>query len=156
MTTDLEKAINSARLWGFSLMGMTLGIWDMVEESAASLSPQIGSQLLSMLEAQFHFKPAGETPEVLLTELGQIFVNEFAFASKVELECMDKTLRVLFTKAVGTAEFNLMKERGVEKLFSHPFLCVGIAALSRLGYKARGSVDVDPVAQATTVSFELL
>jgi hypothetical protein len=50
----------------------------------------------------------------------------------------------------------MLKEQGVKKLFSHPFMCTGLAALSRLGVKSRGDVQVDAVTKGVTVNFELV
>lgn len=156
MATDLDKSNNRARLWGLTSIGMTMGIWDMVEESATSLSPQIGAQILEMVEKQLGCEIAGEKPEELAVELARIFVDEFGFASEAKVDCTDNVIRVSFKNAVGTPEFAMMKQHGVEKLFSHPVLCTGLAAASKLGFKSRGSVEVDPATNGTVVTFELL
>ena len=75
---------------------------------------------------------------------------------KFKVENADKTIRITFQHAVGSPEYAMLKERGVEKLFSHPFLCTGIAALARMGIKARGNVEVDKAANSQTITFELL
>jgi hypothetical protein len=156
MATDLDKSNNRARLWGLTTIGMTMGIWDMVEESASSLSPQIGAQILGMVEKQLGLEIAGEKPEELFVDLGRIFVDEYGFASEAKVDRADKVIHVSFKNSVGTPEFAMAKKQGVEKLFSHPFLCTGLAALSKLGLKSRGSVEVDPDTRGTVVTFELL
>jgi hypothetical protein len=50
----------------------------------------------------------------------------------------------------------MLKEQGAKKLFSHPFLCTGLAALSRLGFRSRGNVEVDATTKAVVVDFELV
>lgn len=156
MATEQQKYANRARLWGLTVVGMTMGIWDMVEESSLALSPQIGAQILTMLEKQLGLEIAGEKPEHLLIELGRIFVDEYGFASEAKVESADKTLRVTLENAVGTPEFAMMKEHGVEKAFSHPFFCAGLASLTRLGLKARGSVEIDATAKRYVITYELI
>ncbi len=156
MATDLEKNAHRARMWGLTTTSMTFGIWEMVEELATSLTPIIGAQLLGELEKQLGLEIAGEKPADLFVELGRIFVDELGFGSEVKVENADKTIRITFQHAVGSPEYAMLKERGVEKLFSHPFLCTGIAALARMGIKARGNVEVDKAANSQTITFELL
>jgi len=154
MATDQQKFANRARLWGLTVMGMTLGIWDMVEETSLTLSPQIGSQTLAEMEKQLGLEIAGEKPEHLLNELGRIFVDEYGFASEARVESNAKTFKVTLENAVGTPEWAMMKERGVAKAFSHPFFCTGLAALSRIGLKCRGSVETDAAAKRYVITFE--
>jgi len=156
MATEQEKNAHWAQMLGLIASGLTLGIWEMVEESATSLTPLIGAQLIGEIEKKLGLEIAGEKPEDLFVELGRIFVDEYGFGSEVKVESADKTTRVTFKNAIGSAEFAMLKERGVEKLFSHPFLCAGIAALARMGIKARGNFEVDKATNIQTISFELL
>ena len=133
MATEQEKTTHLARMLGLATVGMTLGIWELVEESATTLTPIIGTQLIGEIEKQLGLEIAGEKPEDLFVELGRIFVDEYGFASEAKVVSADKTIRVTFKNAVGSPEFAMLKERGVEKLFSHPFMCTGVAALSRMG-----------------------
>ncbi|NMB88362.1 MAG: hypothetical protein GYA17_08365 [Chloroflexi bacterium] len=156
MATEQEKINNRVRMWALGFMGMTMGIWEIIEESSVSLSPQIGAQILKMAEKQLGLEIAGEKPEDVLVELGRIFVDEYGFAGEASVEGSDKTIRVTLKNAVGTPEFAQVLEHGVEKLFSHPFLCAGLAALARMGCKARGNVVVDSANHSYLVTFELL
>jgi hypothetical protein len=156
MATEQQKYANRARLWGLTVVGMTMGIWDMVEEASVALSPQIGAQLLTMLEKQLGLEIAGEKPDHLLVELGRIFVDEYGYASEVKVAGADKSFQVTMENAVGTAEFAMMKARGVEKAFSHPFFCAALAAFARLGLKARGEVVADAANKRIVINFELI
>ena len=156
MATDQEKIAHQVRMLGLTTVGMTLGIWELVEESATSLTPIIGSQLLGEIEKQLGLEIAGEKPQDLFVELGRIFVDEYGFASEAKVESADKSILVTFKNAMGSLEYAMLKERGVEKLFSHPFLCTGIAAMARMGLKARGNVDIDKATNSQTITFDLL
>lgn len=156
MATEQEKTAHREQLLALMLLGMTVGIWDMVEESATSLSPVIGENILGEIEKQLGLEIAGEKPEDILVELGRIFVDELGVASEIKVERTDKAIRITLLNAMGMAEFTILQEHGVEKLFSHPFLCTGLVALARLGVKARGTVELDKAAKSQTVTFELL
>ncbi len=156
MATEQEKSARRARLWGLTAIGLTLGIWDMVQESALALSPSIGQAILADMEKTFGLELAGEKPEDVLTEMGRICVDESGFATEAKVEKTDNALQVTLVNAVGTAEFADLQEKGVEKLFSHPFYCAGLAALARQGCKARGSVEIDRAHNTHLIRFELL
>jgi actin-like ATPase involved in cell morphogenesis len=156
MANEQQKIANRARLWGLTVVGMTIGIWEMVEETSVALSPQIGAQILAMAEKQLGLEIAGEKPEHLLVELGRIFVDEYGYASEIKVEGTDKTFRVFLENVVGFPETVMMKERGVEKAFSNPFFCAGLAALARLGLKVRGSLDIDVANRRFIVTYEVI
>jgi hypothetical protein len=156
MATEQDKLAHRLRLWALTAMGMGIGVWDMVQESAVSLSPTIGSATLTELEKQLGLEIAGEKPEDILTELGRIFVDEYGYASEAKVERTGNSLRVTLCNAVGMPEFTNVQARGVEKMFFHPYFCTGLAALSRLGLKARGTVEINNAAKSQIVTFELL
>ena len=156
MATEQEKLVHRARLWGLTTIGLTLGIWDMVQESACTLIPVIGEAILKDIEKTLGLELAGEKPDDVLVELGRLLVDESGFAAETKLEKTDKGFRITLINAVGTPEFASLRERGVEKLFSHPVLCTGTAALARLGLKTRGDVVIDPAAKTQIVTFEIL
>lgn len=157
MGTDMEKTANRARMWGLTCLGMTMGIWDMVEEASVSLSPAIGAQLLRMAEKQLGLEIAGESPEHILTELARIFVDEFGYCSSADVKREGNVVSVTLVNAVGFVEFGmLIKEHGITKMFSHPFLCTGIAALNRLGVRSRSNVAFDDENKGFVVSYELI
>ncbi len=155
MASELDKATHRARLWGLVSIGMTLGIWDMVEESSVSLSPVIGKVILQEIEKNLGLEIAGEKPDNILIELGRIFVDEFGIATEVKVENTNGVLQATLINAVGTAEFSALQEKGVEKLFSQPFYCAGLAALSRQGCKVRGTVALDKAQNSQVVRFEM-
>lgn len=156
MATEQEKLTSRVRLWGLTAMGLTLGIWDMVQEASFGISPAIGEVILRDTEKRLGLEIAGEKPEDILTELGRVLVDECGFAAESKLEKTEKGFNLTFINSVGVAEFAALRERGVEKLFSHPVLCAGIAALGRLGLKTRGDVAIDVATKTQIVTFEIL
>jgi hypothetical protein len=156
MATDSQKLENRARLWGMSVTGMTLGIWGMVEESATSLAPQIGSQILELVETKLGRKVDSQKPDDAVRQLAGLFIDEFGYAAESKVEGSDKQIRVSFAKAISVPEFALLAQRGVNRLFSHPFMSAGVAALARLGQKARWNVEIDAAGGNEVITFDLL
>jgi hypothetical protein len=156
MATDSQKLENRAGLWGMTVTGMTLGIWGMVEESSTSLAPQIGAQILEMVETKLGKKIESEQPAEAIRQLSALFVEDFGYAADVQVEAAEKSIRVSFSKAISAPEFALLAQRGVKRIFSHPFMSAGVAVLSRLGVKARWNVAIDPAGGNETITFDLL
>jgi hypothetical protein len=156
MATDSQILENRARLWGMTVTGMTLGIWGMVEESSTSLAPQIGSQILEMVETKLGKKIDSPKPDEAIRQLSRLFVEDFGYAADAKVEGADKQIRVSFSKAIGVPEFALLEQRGVKRIFSHPFMSAGTAVLSRMGQKTRWTVAIDPAGGNETITFDLL
>jgi hypothetical protein len=156
MATDSQILENRARLWGMTVNGMTLGIWGMMEESATSLAPQVGMQILDLLEARLGKKVDAAQPEEALRQLSKLFVDAFGYASGGRVDAAGSQIRVSFTQAVSAQELAELPPKGVKRLFSHPFMCTGMAVLARIGRKARWDVVLDPAGANETITFDLL
>jgi hypothetical protein len=155
MATDQEKITRREALWALTVSGMTLGIWEMVEESATAISPYIGNALLPMIEKQLGLEIAGGKPADLITEIGRIFVDEFGYASEAKVTATDKAVTIVLKNALGMKEGAALSAT-VKKQFANPVLCVGMAALVRAGMKCRSDSSWDVPNNSQIVSFELL
>ncbi len=155
MASEMDKLGRRARLWGLTVVGMTMGIWDMVEDAAVTMSPMIGMALLGFMQKDTGLELAG-TPEQVLTELGRIFVDEMAFGSEAKLEVSGNTYKLTIMNAVGTPEFKMMQDKGVKKLFSNPLLVTGLAALKKINVKAHANLIVDVDAKTQTAVYEIV
>jgi hypothetical protein len=156
MATEQDKYANRARMWGMVVLAMTAGIWDMVEDSAVTLSPMIGATLLSLFEKNAGLEIAGDKPEQMLVELGRILVDEMGYATEAKVEGSDKTYKLTLINAVGLPEFKSLETKGITKPFSNPVYCTGIAAMNRLGFKCRGKIDIDVEKKTQVTTFELV
>jgi hypothetical protein len=156
MATEQEKIGNRERVWSMLAVAMTKGVWDLVAESSCSLTPQIGTQILDMLEKQMGLTVHGTTPEEVIAEIGRICVEGLGFATGASVEGSGKSVKLALAGAEATDQFGALQAGGVVKLFSHPFLCCGVAALAKIGKKVRGDVQIDAGTKATILTFELL
>jgi hypothetical protein len=155
MANDPQFHENRARLWSMTVTGMTLGIWGMVEESSTSLAPKIGAHILEVMETSMGRKVDSQKPDEVIRQLSALFINTFGYAADAKVESAEKQIRVLFSKPVNAPEFVLLEQRGVKRDFSHPFMCAGMAALARLGQKARWTTAVDPAGGSELITFDL-
>ncbi len=156
MATEQEKIVNRERVWSMVAMALTKGVWDMVEDSAATLTPKLGLQILEMIEKQLNLNVKAGTPEDVIKEIGKIAVEGMGFAAEAQVETGEKIIKLTLKNAEATEQFAQLQEQGVKKLFSHPFLCCGIAALAKIGTIARGEIMVDAVSKTTTLTFVLM
>jgi hypothetical protein len=155
MTTDQEKSSRREVMLGTLVFGITYGVWEMMEDSATALTPTIGKSLLPMLEQRLDLKIAGEKPVDVLTEVGRIFTDELGWAKGAKVTATDKAITIDLTEALDSAQMAEMAAKGM-KFFSHPVMCVGVGALTRMGVKCRPSVVADAAAKTETITFELL
>jgi hypothetical protein len=158
MLTDVDKANERARLWGYCVFGMTMGIWDMVEEASAAITPVVGAQLLGLLEKQLGLEIAGEKPEEVLTELSRIFIDEFKYASSAVVEREGNKIKVSMEDVVGGPEFLLLESRDIHATFNQPYYAAGLAALNRMGYRVRGNATGNKTSTGTEyfITYELI
>ncbi len=154
MATEDEKKGNQLRLAALTLRGTALGIWQMVGDSAVSLGPTIGDELLKVMEQEMGLEVAGETPNDILVEIGRLFVDEFGFAQSVTVTGNDKVFTMEVNGCVMAAMTGRLIDEGVD-----PFICpyrnVSIAALKRLGIKARTRLE-SHTGGGSVITFSLL
>ena len=155
MATDAKKAENRLKMYQMMVMGSALGIWDLIGETAMAISPKIGEQLLTMMEKEVGLEIAGETPEHILAELGRLYVDEIGGASAAELGTDGNELSLKLRNAAGKELILQLKAAGVEPFFE-PVMCAGLAALARLGKRARVSVEMWEEGNGRIIHYELV
>ena len=155
MDKEMEKAQDRGHMMGALVLGMTYGVWDVMEESATALTPTIGKMLLPMMEDLLNMKAEGETPADLLKVIGSMFTDRLDWGSGYEVTTTGKSVNLILKNGLATDEIAGMISQGM-KFFSHPVLCAGVEALARNGIKSRPSLSADTVNRTQTLSFELL
>ncbi len=156
MVSDNEKVGNRAWLWGLTTLCLTMGIYEMVEESSATLTLQIGRQFYITLKKELDPFLVDEKPEDVLQKVGNFFIDHYGIASGVTVERIENTVKMTFKDAIGTAEYAILRDRGVKNAFSHPFLCVGLAMLEKKGLRSRTRVELDTTQNITIINYDLV
>ena len=153
MATDDKKMENQLRLMGMTMRGVALGIWNVVGETAVSLGAPIGDQTLEVLEKEMGLEIGGEKPEDVLTEIGRLFVDEFGFAERVDVDSSSGSVSMVVKNCKMAALTGKLIDDGVD-----PFICpyrnTGLAALKRMGLHPRARVAFDPD-RGSVITFEL-
>ncbi len=155
MATDEQKAQNRLKMYQMIVMGMALGVWDLIGDTAKAISPKIGEQLLVMTEKEAGLEIAGETPEHVLAELGRLYVDEIGGAGAAEREVNGNELSLKLRNAVGKELLLAVKAAGAEPFFE-PVMCCGLAALARMGKRARVSVEMWEEGNGRIIHYELV
>ncbi|MDY7040967.1 MAG: hypothetical protein SVX38_08900 [Chloroflexota bacterium] len=153
MATEMKKLAAQMQVAGLIIQALTSGIWDMVGEGSFALSSSIGDGLLAGAERGAGLEIAGEKPEDVLTELGRLFVDELGFCQAVNVESDGDAITMTVEKCMIASSCAQFEQAGVG-FFYCPYLCVGLAALKRLGMRARSHVDFKGT--GSVITFDML
>lgn len=143
MATEQKKQQNRAELANMALLSVAAGAWDVLgEKGVNALSGPIGDGILKVMEQEMGLEIAGEDPETVLMEISRIFVDEYGFASDIEVEIEDdKTFHLHVKNCVNRGLTDKLIEAGV----THPYICPIMnsarSALKRMGYKTHQDIE---------------
>ncbi len=157
MATEDEKKKNLARLNAMIIYGLEKGLWDLFGESALATTNVIGKGMLELLEKSMGLEIAGETPQDMLTEIGRLFVDEFAIATRFDTK---ETGDVIDFIIEGCVLLNVEKDliaQGI-KPFVCPYLNISAAAMrQRLGLRTKiRNFDIDVENHRCDLQFEMV
>ncbi len=153
MATDEQKKMNYIRLTSMTLLSLSMSVWDMLGETSFVFSKDMGTRILAMLEKEMGLEIAGETPENVLMEVGRIFVDEFGYATDIDIESND-TKFIMKVKNNSNYEYNRhLIEAGVDKPFTDPLMNACEAALLRMNYKMHQTIDLWPEQKGSIITF---
>lgn len=156
MATEEQKKQNLLRLTNLTLLGVSAGIWDYFEESSFALSPKIGEEILKVLEKEMGLEIAGEKPIDILNEIARLFVDEFGFASDIEVSEEDGRFIAKVKNCVNRKLTDKLAAAGVTKPFICPIMNAAFAAFKRLNLKTRESVEKWEEGKGSIITFEVL
>lgn len=155
MATDEQKKQNLIRLTNMALLSLAAGTWDTLGESVFAFSGPMGDEVLKVMEKEMGLEIAGEDPNDVLMEINRIFVDEFGFASDIEVEQLDEEHFELKVRNCVNRNFtDKLLEAGVEKPFICPIMNACSAALRRMGYKLHGDVDKWVEGKGSIITFK--
>ncbi len=142
MATEEIKKENQLRLINMTLLSLATSTWDTLGESAFAYSGPMGNMILGVMEKEMGLEIAGESPVDVMTEVNRIFVDEFGFASDIDVEMKgDDTYEVRVRNCVNRRFTDKLMEAGVEKPFVCPIMNACQAAMRRMDFKARSNVE---------------
>ena len=157
MATEEEKKRNLARINAMIIYGLEKGLWDLLGESALSVSTTVGEGMLEIMEKTMGLEIAGEEPQDILNEIGRIFVDEIGIAVKFDITETEDEVRLLVEKCVLLNVEKDLVASGI-KPFMCPYLNIAAAAMrQRSGLKTRiEDIVVDQDARRCDLCFRMV
>jgi hypothetical protein len=114
----------------------------------------MGDSVLQVMEKEMGLELAGEDPEAVLMEVSRIFIDEFGFASDIEVQALDDEHFQLKVKNCVNRKFtDKLMEAGVEKPFICPIMNASRSALKRMGYKVHEEVEKWEEGKGSIITF---
>lgn len=157
MATDEQKKQNQLRLTNLALLSLASGTWDTLGESAFAFSGPMGNHILEVMEKEMGLEIAGEDPADVMMEISRIFVDEFGFASDIDVEVQgDDQYAVKVRNCVNRRFTDKLMDAGVEKPFICPIMNACNAALRRMGYKAHEDVEKWSEENGSIITFKAI
>ncbi len=157
MATEDQKKENRLRLTNLALLSLASSTWDTLGESAFAYSGPMGNQILAVMEKEMGLEVAGEDPKEVMMEISRIFVDEFGFASDIDVEEQgDGQYQVKVKGCINRRFTDRLMEAGVEKPFICPIMNACQAALRRMEFKAREDVEKWEDGKGSIITFKLI
>lgn len=154
MASDEQKKINLLRLSNLTLLSLATSVWDMLGETSFVFGKDMGQTVLNVMEKEMGLEIAGETPENVMMEISRIFVDEFGYASDIDIETSDNTFVLKVHNSVNYNFNNSLLKAGVEKPFTSPLMNACEAAMDRLGFKMHENVEQWPEGKGTIITYK--
>jgi hypothetical protein len=157
MATEEQKNANRVRLSNLALLSLAAGVWDILGNGVNAFSGPMGDAILEVMEKEMGLEVAGEDPETIMHEISRIFVDEYGFASEIEVVVQDpEHFQLRVKNCVNRAFTDKLVEAGVEKPFICPILNSCRSALRRMGHKMVGDVQQWKDGKGSIISFSQL
>lgn len=143
MATEESKKANRLRLTNLALLSVTKGAWDILgKKGVNSFSGIMGNQILQVMEQEMGLEIAGEDPETVLMEISRIFIDEYGFASDIDIEKIgENDFRLKVHNCVNRSFTDKLTEAGVEYPYICPIMNASRSALKRMGYKVHENIE---------------
>ncbi len=155
MATDEQKKDNRLRLTNMALLSLASSTWNMLGDTAFSFSGPMGHKILDIMEKEMGLEVAGETPQDVMMEIGRIFVDEFGFASEIEVNSKsDDHFEVKVHNCINRSFTDKLVAAGVEKPFICPIMNACQAALRRMDFKMHESVEKWVEGKGSIITFD--
>jgi hypothetical protein len=157
MATEEQKKERLVRIFNNIVFGYAKGLYDMFGDAMLSTVEGIGQDILVDMEHELGLEIQGENPQVILTEIERLLIDEYGLVQAAEIKLGDKSIEVICERCALWKATEDLKEEGVP-----PYTCVpmGLATAAlrrRLGIKARfNSLNQDMDKRICDIKFDLL
>lgn len=154
MATEEQKRQNQVRLSNLALLSLAAGVWDILGKGVNAFSGSMGDAILEVMEKEMGLEIAGEDPETVMHEISRIFVDEYGFASDIEVVIQDQEhFQLRVRNCVNRSFTDKLMQAGVEKPFICPIMNSCRSALKRMGYKMHEDIEQWKEGKGSIISF---
>lgn len=154
MATDEQKRQSQVRLSNLALLSLASGVWDILGKGVNAFSGSMGDAILDVIEKEMGIEVAGEDPEAVMREVSRIFVDEYGFASDIEVVVQDQeNFQLRVRNCVNRSFTDQLMQAGVEKPFICPIMNSCRSALRRIGYKMHEDIEQWKEGKGSIISF---
>jgi hypothetical protein len=157
VATEEQKKARLIRLFNNLVYGYAHGLYEMFDEAMLSTVSTIGEDILEDMENDLGLEIHGESPQVILTEIERLLIDEYGMAKRVTLTIDDDTIGLVCEDCVLWKATEDLKAAGVPPYTCLPMTLATAALRKRLGLKARFvSIEQEMDKRICDIEFELL
>jgi len=155
MAGEEQKKQNQLRLISLALSSLASSVWNTLGESSFSFSGLMGDEVLKVMEKEMGLEISGHSPKEVMMEISRIFVDEFGFATDIEVSGDDDAEIVLKVNGCVNRKFtDKLLDAGVEKPFICPIMTACQASLRRQGIKMSEDVEKWVEGKGSIITFK--
>ncbi len=155
MAIEEQKKLNQLRLTSLALTSLASAVWETLGDSSFSFSGIMGNEILRIMEKEMGLEIAGNSPKEVMMEISRIFVDEFGYASDIQVDGdEDATITLKVHNCANRHFSDKLLEAGVEKPFICPIMTSCQAGLRRMGFKMREEIEKWHEGGGSIIKFE--
>jgi len=143
MATDPKHIENRNRLNDITLLAMAISFWDTLGRTAFAFSAPIGNHNLYMIQKELGCEIGGDSPGEILMSICQAFIDEFGYASEIEISSeYEGHFEVRVKDYVNLYFVRTLLAAGVEQPFLDPIMNTCQAMLRKMDYRTHQKLDI--------------
>ncbi len=142
MVNEQQQTENRSRLNSIMLLALAASVWDTLGRTGFAFSAPIGNHALWLMEREMGLEIIGDSPRDILMDICRVFINEFGFASEIEVTSENEGHFQIKVRDYTNLYFlDLLIKTGVKDPFVDPIMNACQAMLRQMGYKMHQRIE---------------
>ena len=139
MATMEEKKLRQLRLFNDLIFGFAKGLYELFGDSALATVDTIGEDILEEMEQDLGLEIQGESPQIILTEIERLLMDEYGLVknARLEIDPESKEIHMICEGCLLTRATESLDEQGIPPYTCVPMTMASAALHKRLGAKSR-------------------
>jgi len=143
MAKNPSQIENRSRLNDITLLAMAISFWDTLGKTAFAFSAPIGTHNLWMIKNELGRDIGGETPAEILMSICQVFIDDFGYASEIEITSEYEGHFEVRVRDYTNVEFiGTLLAAGVEEPFLDPIMNTCQAMLRKMKFRTHQKLEL--------------